>query len=318
MSLVKKAVTVLLQQIDFEDDTFSLVPFTETSSLPDALIQSIRRVGVLHPPILRQLPTRLQIITGRKRLHILRDEEKRTSSVCLVMDSSTQDADCFGILVEDLLAGRPLTPVERAIFLEKSLSILPREQAVRRFFPLLGLGPNPGAEDRCLALLALEEPLLKAVHQGDLDERTAVDLCHVTLRDRLALFEVIMTLRLSVSNQRKLLGLVTELAKRANMTIMQFLSQDEVTEILAHHAANPPQKAALFLNWLGALKNPRLKEAEKEFATFAAKLKMPDGMSLAHSPSFERDSVSVTISFPDQKDLAARLPAIKQALTDAI
>jgi len=47
---------ILFKQIDFEDFTFSLYPWKgQEIPLPESILDSVKQVGVLHPPILRKI-----------------------------------------------------------------------------------------------------------------------------------------------------------------------------------------------------------------------------------------------------------------------
>jgi len=68
------------------------------------------------------------------------------------------------------------------------------------------------------------------------------------------------------------------------------------------------------MQWLTEQRFPNLAEAEQEFRTFAAALKLPDGVVLNHSPSFEQDQVHLSIPFTDREALRTAWPLIADAL----
>ena len=86
------------------------------------------------------------------------------------------------------------------------------------------------------------------------------------------------------------------------------------TDILNHPEANPPQKAANLMATLTAKRYPRLTEAEKNFQQFTDSLRLPKNATLSHAPAFEKDTVTLTISFKNQEDLLKSWQFIASAL----
>lgn len=301
------------RQIDFSDDTFRLDPRKE-DVIPDDLLLSIERIGVLHPPIVKEKRDDCyRIISGRKRFLALAEIGLK-STECLVMGDSVNGLACLGAALEDALAGNTLSPVGRAIFFSKALKETDKKEAAKRFLPILGFPPRPGLIDKFVRLLQLEEPLLSALHKGELDEKSAMEMTGFSFDERLVLYEIISLLNLSVSNQRKLIMSCREMARRNNISIRQFLSNGEVEVILNHAGANQPQKATKLMSWINRQRFPRLTAAEQEFRQFCGKLRLPANVSLAHSPSFEKDELTMSIIFADKEELKDKWSALARAL----
>lgn len=304
---------ILFNQIDFDDDSFILAPPGE-ASISAKLKESIKRTGILHPPIVREkIEDCFQIVSGRKRLHAAK-ESGRACCDCLVMTASTTILDGLAIALEEMSLNGKINPIEQAILFRKVLQETNVNEAAKQFLPRLGFPPRPNLIKRFIALLDLEEPLIVAVHQGELDEKVALELGKLDFGDRMALFEVIHLLHLSVGNQKKLTISSRELAVRTNSSIRQVLSDPEAETILNHPEANLPQKAANLMAWINKKRFPRLSEAEQEFRRFTGKLQLPKGVSLSHSPSFEKDELTLSITIEDQEKLQELWPKIKQIL----
>jgi ParB family chromosome partitioning protein len=95
---------------------------------------------------------------------------------------------------------------------------------------------------------------------------------------------------------------------------MALLCQSEVREILDPRETNIPQKTARLMQWLTEQRFPRLAEAEQEFHAFAAALKLPSAVTLAHSPSFEQDQVQLSIPLANKEELRRVWPLIAEIL----
>ncbi len=309
-----KSCRINLEQIDFSDDSFRLAP-PENDVVPPALSASIARVGVLHPPIVKEKRDDcFCVISGRKRLLALA-ATGRNSSLCLVMGDSASIAACLAVALEDALASNTLSPAGRAIFFGKILKETDKNAAAGKFLPVMGFPPRPGLVDKFVGLLQLEEPLLAALHHGELDENTATEMVGISFDERLVLFEIISLLNLSVGNQRKFIQNCRELAARNNVSIREFLSTGEVEEILNHPNANQPQKTGKFMAWLNERRFPRLSAAEQEFRQFTGGLRLPKNVNLEHSPSFEKNELIMRITFADREEVMEKWPDLALALT---
>ncbi|MCK9295895.1 MAG: hypothetical protein M0P70_12505 [Desulfobulbaceae bacterium] len=303
---------VSISHIDFSDDSFSLVPPFLPSLVPAALVESVRRCGILHPPVVREKSaSSFTIVTGKKRLLAAIEIFGGASCDCLKLTEKTDGIDVLAICLEDALLSRPLTPVERAVFFHKALALIDEQELAARFLPLMGLSPSVYHIQRDLRLLDLEEPLVLALHQGILDDKVAYELGKLSFSDRLALFEVINTLHLSLGNQKKLAITCRELAARNNTTISALLHKREVDDIINHGEANSPQKTANLMKWLSGERFPRLSQAEKEFQHFIAGLALPDQARVEHSPSFEKDELIFTLSCANRQEFLAIWQKIK-------
>ncbi|MEJ2031988.1 MAG: ParB N-terminal domain-containing protein [Deltaproteobacteria bacterium] len=244
------AFRILLSQIDLEDDTFSLLPWPEIE-VPDALARSIVRVGILHPPLLKAAAAGYRVIAGRRRLQAVQDELKASGCTCLVLPEQAPDLEGLVLNLEDTLAGRPLSPIERTLFLQKVGRYLDEERIAVRYFPLLGLTLQTDSRKQ-IRLLELEEPLLKAVHAGSLKEETARELGELPFIDRHALFEIIQLVGIGGGEQRQLIEACREEARRKNRSILDLLACPAIKEILESPGNDPAIKTAALLSWLAS------------------------------------------------------------------
>lgn len=314
MPLILKAKRTPLSTIDLEDRTFSLDPCDQIH-VPEQLITSIERVGIMHPPIIREKkPHSFQIVTGKKRLLIAREKLRLTVCECLLCGPETSQADAFCLALEDILLARPLNPVERAIFFKKVLYYTTPEEASRKFLPQLGYSAHPYHIQRLLSLLALEEPILLSLHLGELHESTAYELLDLPFAERLALYDIIKTLALGFGKQRQLIEACKDLATRNSTSIHGLLSDPKVLEIINHPEANVPQKATNLLGLLELLRHPRYGAARETFKKIEGGLGLPKGVTLSHPLSFEDDSLTLSISFRNRGELSSTLDTIKPCI----
>lgn len=314
MTSALRSSRVSMQQIDLTDTTFSLTP-PSARTPSSALLESIGRCGILHPPILRETTAgAYQIVTGRLRLMAINDIQPALSYTCLLLADDTPHITGLVINLEDTLLRGRISPIEQAIFFRKALQWTGEADAARYFLPLLGHKPHPRIIHELIRLLDLEEPLQQGVHNGLLHEGVARDLLSCSFPERLALFEIIETFGLSVGSQKKLLACCRELALRHRTSMIAIIADPRLKEIMHNQEANPPQQGANILRVLGEMCSPRLTEAEQEYRSFVGKLMLPQGVSVEHAPAFEKDTLSLAIHFKNRAELLNRWPAIEKAI----
>jgi hypothetical protein len=233
---------------------------------------------------------------------------------CLVIPARIPEINVFHILLEEVQLTRQLTTAEKAIFLQKITGILDEPQIVNEFLPRLGLATNPFAIKQTLKLLDLEYPILRGIHYGYVNESVAREFISLRAQDRTILFEIIISLRLSSNYQKKMLNICRELASRENIKIATLLHNDEVQGILHHKDANPPQKTKKLMTWLSGKYMPRSRQAEKEFKHFTTAMQLPPNVSVEHTPFFEDDSMTLSITFTNRISLQHAWKKIKHAI----
>lgn len=292
-----------LSHVDFDDFTYSISPVHDY--IPDeTLTKSIASFGILHPPLVRKNNSGIYtIITGRKRLLALRALHAGSICSCLVISHNIPEIDAFHVLLEDIQLTRQLTIIEKAIFLQKTTALADERYIIREFLPPLGLAPKLFSIQRTLKLLDLEAPILRGIHHGKINEKLAHDLLELSIKDRMVLFEIITTLRLSGSYQKKMLNICKDLASRSTTSIAVLLNNDEVHDILHHQEANPPQKTKNLMSWLSRKHKPRYGQASDEFRRFITGMQLPQNVTVEHTPFFEDESMTLTITFPNRKSL---------------
>ena len=289
--------------IDFDDFSYSISPDREII-LEDSVAKSIAMYGILHPPLIVQKTNTKSyvIVAGRKRLFACRTffpDEK--SCCCMIIPAQMPELDIFSILLEEILTSRKLTPIEKAIFLQKISPLADKKHIAKKFLPRLNLPPDPFYIKQSVMLLDLEEPIIHAIHQGLITEKITGEIASLSAEDRLAVFHIISSLHPSASNQKKLIDICRELASRENSTIAAILENKDARDILNHQEANPPQKTKNLMNWLSRKHMPRSSSAADEFKRFAASMHLPENVSLTHTPFFEDDSVTLSINFSNRK-----------------
>ena len=308
--------TISLQTIDLEDPTYCFSP-GEKIVISDDLVESVARFGLIHPPIVKDNPPQgYQVVSGRKRLIVLKEHFGKRQVECLVLSESTPPKTALALSFENLRFKGPVSLMQQAEYITKMLQVTDEREITDSCYPQIGLSHYKYPVRKLVGLTRLEETVKQAIHAGDITVKTALQLADMSFTDRMSLFEIIQYLKLSVGNQKKLMDTCRELAKRDNTSIMNIVADPEIQEALKHDQANIPQKTAALMQILHHKRLPRYCQARKNFTALAASLELPKEVQLTHAESFEKDTVTLSITFADSEALEGKWPALKKILSN--
>lgn len=300
---------VSLQDIDFEDITYNLLPWHEEPT-PD-LIDSIKQFGILLPPLLlERQKDKYLILTGRKRLLAAKQYCPEEKITCNLVSHDIKQKIIFSLLLEEILSRRSMSIVEQIVFLEKFLKLAPTQEALS-LLEKLGHKPQEHFLHDLLKLRSLHPHVLSALHRGAILLKNSGKILTFSLDDQKIVADLISKLKLGGSKQRKLIELCKEITIRRNVSLEQILSECPFYEPKIT-PKNIPQVATGILSWFEKMCFPQSNQKEENFRRDVASLNLPKTMHVAHTPSFEDDTVKLAIHFANWQIFSKAVPKIKQ------
>lgn len=304
--------TVHLKNIDLKDKTFLLSYGYDL----DPLKQSIKKVGVLNPPILRKKSDAThQIICGYKRIRALK-ELGVSSTTCTIVPSKTSDQESLLLSLYDNTSHRELNSIEKSMAIIKLHNYYPEDKIVHDFLPVLKLQPHSTQLKAFKPLCRFERGVKEAILLGKISEHTATQFSQMDRASRSALGKLLIALRLSVSKQAEILNYVSEIAIREKLPIAKVISTPEVKSILNSEKLNQPQKGEAIRKYFRGWRYPQLTEKEKEFTLNLKRLKLHPQISLKPPPFFEGNHYHLSLHFKDLEALRKRLQELESLLNN--
>lgn len=306
---------VATESIDFSS-CWNLHPW-ELYTLSSDLSASLSRVGILHPPILlARGDDRFEIVAGFKRLLFASSMLEGPQVACLVLAQDTQPAVILEVALADQALARPLSIVEKTRFCQICSRYLQQGEIVDRFGDRVMPDKRPSALAATAAILNQHPSILSAAHSGAVQEKMMLELLRLPSEtDRLAMVRLFTELSMGDGKQRKFLPLIRDLAFGKGMSIAAYLENQAIQEILEHQAMNNPQKIQHLGSYLQQQANPLLTAAETAFAHEVRSLKMPDNCTITPSVAFEKDEVTLAMTFKNLSACKKWLASRKDALT---
>ncbi len=270
----------------------------------EALRESIRRVGLINPPVVaRNQEGSFDIISGYRRILALKslgEREVFCEDATAVLSSPLER---FLAAFYENLATRKFNDMEKAIILNKLQEKVTREEILVSFMPLLSLPSHEGTLKFYLKLLDLEENTQMAMAMEKISINAVKVLVEVEKEDRKALFQWIEQLQLNFNQQIKFIDYSKDISIRDAITMANLLSQQDLLGIVGNPRLNNPQKAKAVLEVLRVRRFPRWSQAQRAVESAVCAISMPPETSIHYDPSLEDPNYHLEIRFKEGKDL---------------
>lgn len=283
--------------IKFSPD-WNLHPW-EFRVIPPELQEAFSVTGVIHPPLVIADSAKSYIlVAGSRRVEFIKQFSRPSQIDCMVLVKDISAKLILDFILTDQRSASDLTLAEKARFVEIASRTLPMDEIVSSFGPKLQLKNERTAIPKLLEVMNQDETIVKEIHGGRIQDRMVWELLTLPERtDRLALVHLFSTLGMGDGKQRRFFNLIRDITFREETSISSYLQKPAIAEILYHSEMNIPQKIHNLGNYLQQELNPHSSLAEENFTKEVKNWKIPPNYTIAHSPFFEKDEVTLTISF---------------------
>ena len=290
---------------------WSLHPW-DSPTISDELLRSFYQIGILHKPILlAKEGDRFDILCGFKRLQFALSNAKVESVECLVLAKDTELKILLDTLLADQSLSHPLSLAEKARFVEICTHFLSHQDIVSIYLDTLQLPKNSSTITELKNILQQDQIIITEIHAGRLQGKMVAELLRLSgSSDRIALVQLFRDLGMGDGKQKRFFTLIRDLAFRQNSAIAEYLKTPAISEIIEHPVMNVPQKIQHLNNYLQHQLYPMSSKAEEDFTRQVRELHLPSRCTISHSPAFEKDDITLSISFKNFADCAKIAPNI--------
>jgi len=281
-----------LKSLQLEDSVYRIT----TSDAIDKLKDSIAALGVLDPPILRQRAGGYQIVAGFRRIDGCR-LLGRSDIRARVLRPDTDDSICVRLAIADNSLQRPLNLIETARALNLLAGVAADEMELSRQAAVLALPDNPSLMRKIMSLTALPVGLQPRRAAGELARAMALELKRLDSATAESLGRLFADLKLGLNRQRELLTLLTEIARREEMTVSELLSETALRNLLSAPEIERSQKAGQLRSLLRRRRYPVMSAATAAFQELVRNLNLGPGVQLVPPGNFEGTTYTLLITF---------------------
>ncbi len=302
-----RLISLPTKEINLKDDLFRLSPVVKFQTL----LPSIKQVGLISPPYLKKSKEGYTLVSGWKRILASRRLGCKEISAFLAPQEAS-DLDLFLICLEDNLSCRALSLAEKAEAAAKLVRFgLTEEKIVAEYLPRF-LVPTRRFHLELLLKVAEqgELRLKKFLHENDLSWEALEILLTFSPPERELILPYLQAV--SFSQRREIILYLHEISVRDKMTIAAIWQQEEMAKILGSEKYPLRQKAVELAGWLKKRRYPLLSSWEEEFQKVLRDISWPEEVRLSYDRTFERDLFTVSFSFRQAEELAARLRQLEE------
>ena len=296
--------------LDSDIDRFTLHRDLSASLSPEFLL-SIKRYGLLHAPIVMREQEGYQLVCGNRRIRALQAINRDRDVLCRMI-APAETVELLAIIVAEQRLSGPLCAIMTARFVKLFDSLVP-QPARHEVMEQLNIAPYRKLQ-RFLPLLGLEQPLRDAIHRQAVSEKTGLTLCSMVPEDRIFLCDLFLALGLNRNKQKQLIDMCQVITARQGGTIKNLFHEGFREFLPENLPVNRPQAAAGLMKSLYEASHPLSSKAEKQFHERQKGLGLPANCSLSHSPSFEKDQVTLSITFNHFNEMSSLWEIIKNHL----
>lgn len=289
--------SIPLDAIDFTP-AWNLHPW-EYRVIPPELQENLTLNGVIHPPlVIADSAQTFAIVSGARRIEFVRRSSGLSHIDCLVVDKEAPHSIILNLILADQGCVSPLSLAEKARFIEIACQFLEMEDIATLFRTKLQLKNGRSALPDVLKILQQDVKIIREIHAGRLQERMVAEILSLPEKsDRLTLVQLFKDLGMGDGKQKKFFYLIRDIAFKNGSSISAFLQKEDIRAILDHAEMNIPQQIHHLGNLLQQEINPSSSLAEGAFSKQVKTLQLPANYAISHSPSFEKDEITLSITF---------------------
>jgi ParB/RepB/Spo0J family partition protein len=281
-----------------------------------ALVESVRRSGVVEPVTVEEHGNGFRVISGFRRITAAGEAGVETVPAVVYTQDALEPREAYLAGLSANAPGVTLNDADRAAALLKARERFGFDEdgLISIIAPLVGLPASHKVVREYLAIAGLPDAVLGALARGEKSREHASALLQIAEADREWFFrDFVERMHLSASETRLVAAGALDLAARERKTLREVLVGLTAENETAGGAA---QAKAALKGRIAERLAPILAEMESEFAGLASALDLPPGAAVEHSESFEGNAITLRAKAADAPTIARLAKALEKGVTD--
>ena len=289
-----------LDRIDRSDERFRVSHFYDL----DKMVKSIRKIGLIYPPILAKKNGRYIIVTGWKRISACKELSFKEIPVFILREM--QDLSLFLIAFYENWTSRAFSVMEKAEILFKLGALgMKEEDVIRHFLPLLKLPPTRQILDEYRSISTLSQEIKVFVEKEEMPYSSLKQLVNFSSEEQKMMLPLI--LNLGQNKQKEIMENLREISSRDSVSVKRILEADEIQKIFLSEQLSSIQKTEKFRLYLKKRRYPEFTEWQDSFRKAVRKIQGKENISIEPYPFWEDNEISVKFSFRSRDELIKKL-----------
>jgi len=304
-----KSVSALLDNIDLSSNNYDRYLFRYGRNT-DVVEDSIRKVGLINPPILKENPDTegtYSVICGYQR--ILACKKLGQVSIDARVIDGLNDEETLLLVLHDNLASRGFNEIEKGIVLKKFLDIgYSYDRLAAEITLLLEIPPNKNIIEKYLSVLRLDNEIKQSIARSELELERAFLLITLSDAEREVVYRFLFKESITNTNEAKeAIRNLLDLKLIKKMEMEELLLSDEISHNISDNKSNKRQKGEKLCSLIKSMRYPSIRMKEDEFDKSCRELKLDNDVRVNHSRYFEGDEIRITLKVFNEEKLGGNL-----------
>jgi ParB family chromosome partitioning protein len=301
--------SIPLGRIDLQNDDFRIT----TRKDDDDLLTSIRQIGLITPPVLISRGSFYAVVSGFRRLTVCR-KLGWSEIMARVLGPETEHFDCTRIAIAENALHRPLNLIETSRALHKlSLSLHNKDQ-LSKAAASCGLPASHSITDKIKALCLMPAAFQNAILSETISLAMANELARMDRDDIVIFVGLFEKLKLSLGKQREIVTLISEIARREDLSARQVLAHEKIQLILNNEDLDRGHMGREMRTFLRQWRYPRIVKAEQNYHFHLKKLKLGQNIKLIPPREFEGTTYTLALTFSSLAHLRTLQSEVDKAM----
>ncbi len=302
-----KVVHIDLSLIDFNDLTFFAGHINKhaVSSLED----SIKKLGLINAPALRENGGKYQIVTGWKRLFSCRKLGYEQVQCGVYGRKEISDEDCLAIIYQDNRGTITELELSELITHFRNLCSLDDREFINNVLPQFEIPPSRKHLDKFLALASLDKAIKDAFYEDKITIEQAQMLSELTPENRVpTLTNVLLRYKLNNNESRQVISNIEEITLRDLKSAAKVISEAEEA------VGNEKNGKNELWQQLKRMRYPDLSKVEVAYRKMIDNMTLPKEVNLFVNQFFEGNDIEIKMKIKSAQELSEILSSLEDSL----
>ncbi len=304
-----KIVPILISDIDLSSEEHDRYLF-RCGRDSDIVKESIRKVGLIHPVILknrRDANGTYAVVCGYNRIRACL--ELGCERIEATIRDGLNEEEILLLVLHDNMFSRGFNEIEKAIVLRKFLDIgYSYDRLMAEIAPLLEIPPNKKIIDKYILILELDSVIKRSVAKNELELEKAFLLISLDNAERDIVYRFLFRESITNINEAKeTIRNLLDLKLIKQLEMVELLSLSEITHILSDSKSNKRQKGDKICRLIKSMRYPSIRMNEDKFDESCRAMRLDNDVRINHSKYFEGDEIRITLKVSNEEKLGNNL-----------
>jgi len=305
---------VSLSSVNMDDLTWRITTETDVEDIA----RSIACIGLLNVPFLMECqPSVYVVISGFRRIEACR-KLGWTQIEANLVQPETSPLTCAKLAITDNSFQRSLNFIEQSRACHLLCRHIQDAEKIVETARTLNLPCALSLIKKIETLCQLSLPIQQGILFDTISMPVAVELGKLGTDAAECIAQLFNQLKISLSKQRQLLSMVTEIAAREKISILDVMNGTQIQSILSDDDLDRSQKGSQILFFLKKRRYPEITRVENEYKKNIHQLKLGNQIKLIPPLHFEGSIYTLSLQFRSLAELQQRNESLVQMMNHPI